>query len=142
MYFNSSLWSWMSSGTIIKSERQCRTIGEAGLFTRLSHTCQETLWARQTPFRAAAAAAMRIGLSGQSVVGGLPPTARLRAGSRLGDTDDRLGDALAGVARGLGLQVVRVRVDDQAAADDRIGAFERELLVHGVEHGVAVLVRD
>ena len=62
-----------------------------------------------------------------------------RVGS-LGDADDPAGDAAAGVAGGLGFEVVGLLVDDEAAADDRGRAFEAELSIDRVVGGMALVV--
>ena len=60
--------------------------------------------------------------------------------SGLGHADDADGEPAAGVAGGLGLQVVGLLMDDQAAADDRVSAVEAQMCVIQVEGGIAVRV--
>ena len=60
--------------------------------------------------------------------------------SGLGHADDPDGDAAASVADGLAV-IIGLFVDDETAADDRVGAVEGQAGIDEIDHGVAVLVR-
>src|SRR5579885_315731 len=64
----------------------------------------------------------------------------VRSSRALGGLDGAAGDAGAGVAGGLALQVVLVRVDDDRVADDRVRAGDGQLVVGQLEVAVALVV--
>src|SRR5262249_44798717 len=79
---------------------------------------------------------------GHCLAGASGSNISMRLGHRSADADDATADAVAGVAGRLRLEVVRVGVDDQPAANDRVLASEADDAVLHVDRGNAILVGD